>query len=144
MSWDQTLTALRRLQAGLGSIQHRRSAGHSGSIFMKRLRHIASALTASAGCLSAQNHLYALTPPKRLRCSHVRFGTARIFLNDITGRTGLLFHPQNMLFPLAVFSGMACVTSQCSTIFPSSSLKMSTIAFPRVPGTRTACTCRIT
>src|ERR671929_74104 len=39
---------------------------------------------------------------------------------------------------------MSCATSQCSTIFPFSSRKMSTMARPRVPGSRTAWTCRIT
>ena len=42
------------------------------------------------------------------------------------------------------FSGISCATSQCSTILPFSSLKMSTMARPRVPGSRTAWTCRIT
>src|SRR6267143_555704 len=53
-------------------------------------------------------------------------------------------HRQNIPFALAAFSGMGWTTSQCSTILPSSSLKMSTMALPRVPGSRTAWTCRIT
>jgi hypothetical protein len=32
---------------------------------------------------------------------------------------------------LAAFSGISCTTSQCSTILPFSSLKMSTMARPR-------------
>src|ERR1700738_1054430 len=43
---------------------------------------------------------------------------------------------------LAAFSGIGWITSQCSTTLPFSSLKMSTMALARVPGSRTAWTCR--
>ena len=41
---------------------------------------------------------------------------------------------QNIPFGLAGFSMMSSCTSQCSTILPFSSLKMSTMATPRVAG----------
>ena len=51
---------------------------------------------------------------------------------------------QNIPLELAAFSGMGWTTSQCSTILPFSSLKMSMMALPRVPGSRMAWTWRMT
>lgn len=45
---------------------------------------------------------------------------------------------QNIVLLFAGFSGIGCTTSQCSTTLPFSSLKMSTIALPLLPGSRTA------
>ena len=58
-------------------------------------------------------------------------------LGELSGR-------QNIPLLFAGFSGIGCTTSQCSTILPFSSRKMSTMATPRSPGSRTPWTCRIT
>src|SRR6516165_10584537 len=44
-----------------------------------------------------------------------------------------------MPLSLVAFSGIGWITPQCSTTLPFSSLKISTMALPRVPGSRTAC-----
>ena len=41
---------------------------------------------------------------------------------------------QNMVLSLAAFSGIGCTTSQCSTILPFSSRKMSTMADAALAG----------
>ena len=51
---------------------------------------------------------------------------------------------QNIPLLLAGFSGISWMTSQCSTILPFSSRKMSTIATRGRPGSRTPWTCRMT
>ena len=76
--------------------------------------------------------------PEHLRMTGLtatrRFG----FRQDDAGIVSRYRAPQNIVLLFAGFSGTGCTTSQCSTILPSSSLKMSTIALPRVPGSRTA------
>src|SRR3990172_5943498 len=52
---------------------------------------------------------------------------------DLTKRTSVRSR-QNIVLSFEAFSGTSCITSQCSTIFPCSSRKMSMTAVPRAPG----------